>query len=115
MHPVANTVEVSTEKILEAFERAAVPDFTGQVKVHVRVLPTAGNEVEFTVERNRTEQVQLFGSSKETTFPHVTNDRVNTVRMKLRDLRLILYSPIVCVTGNFAQGMLKSFVVQEVQ
>ncbi len=113
MHPVANAVEVSTEKILEAFEKAAVPEFTGQVKVHVRVLKTAAHEIEFIEERIRTEQVFAPGTIRENTSPHVTNDRINTVREKLRELTLILYSPIVCVTGNFAQGVLKSFAVQK--
>ncbi|MGH9501649.1 MAG: hypothetical protein ACRD20_02230 [Terriglobales bacterium] len=115
MHPVANAVEISTDEIREAFEKAAVPEFTGQVKVHIRLLPTAAHEVAFTVERSQTRQVDSPGVVRETIMPHVTNDRVNTVRMKLRELKLILYSPVVCVSGNFAQGVLKSFVVQEVQ
>lgn len=115
MHPVANAVEVSTDKILEAFEQAAVPDFTGQVKVHVRVLPTAGQEVEFTVERQKHHQVDAPGTIREKEMPLVTNDRVNGVRMKLRELRLVLTCPIVCVSGNFLRGVLKSFVVQEVE
>ncbi len=113
MHPVANAVEVPTDKILEAFEKAAVPDFTGQVSVHIRLLPTAAHEVEFRVETKRSLPVN-FGTNHEEEKPFVTNDRINAVRMKLRELKLILYTPVVCVSGNFAKGMLKSFVVQEI-
>jgi hypothetical protein len=114
MHPVANAVEVSTEKIQEYFEKAAVPDFTGQVKGYIRLLPTAAHEVEFTFDRTRTERVEL-GTVREKEIPHVTNARVNTVRVELMKLRIRLYCPIVSVTGNFSKGMLMSFAVQEVQ
>ncbi len=115
MYPVTNAVEVSTDKIREAFEKAAVPDFNGTVSVHVRVLPTAANEVEFTVERKRNEQIDRPGTIREQEAPHVTNDRVNIVRMKFMEFKLILATPVVCVSGSFVKGILRGFIVQEVE
>lgn len=47
MHPVANEVPVSTEQILELLRPYAVPGFTGQVRVPVRVKPEAALDLEF--------------------------------------------------------------------
>jgi DNA replicative helicase MCM subunit Mcm2 (Cdc46/Mcm family) len=117
MHPVANMVELDTTAIEEAFVRAAVPEFTGSVKVHIRLLPTAAHEVEFISEKHTNKLVEVPGTVREKLTPHVTNSRVVTVRYEVAELKkkLRLSVSVIGVTGHFMNGELKKIELHEVQ
>jgi hypothetical protein len=113
MHPVANQVEIPTDKISEALERCAVPGFTGSVTAHIRVLPSAAHEVEF-----RFEQATMVQINKPTDpeTPLVTNARVNKVRRVLMEnaQRFRLGTPLSRVLASFVDGELRKFEIVEV-
>lgn len=114
MHPVANQVEIPTEKISEAFERCAVPGFTGNITGHVRVLPSAAFEVEFRFEKEIAVQIN---KPMDPEAPHITNARVAKVRRVLMESagRFRLGTPVRGVFGSFVDGELRSFKVLEVE
>lgn len=114
MHPVANQVEIPTEKLSEALERCAVPGFTGNLIAHLRVLPTAAHEVEFRFEKLTTLQIN---KPDEPETPLVTNARVAKVRrMLLENQRLFrLGIPLSRVIGHFRDGELTRLEVIEVE
>jgi hypothetical protein len=114
MHPVANQVEIPTEKLSEALERCAVPGFTGNLIGHLRVLPTAANEVEFRFEKLTTLQVNKAQDPEQ---PLVTNARVAKVRRVLLENsdRFRLGTKLSRVVGNFVDGELRRFEVIEVE
>lgn len=112
MHPVANMVEIPTEKLCEAMERCAVPGFTGDFTGHIRVLPSAGLEVEFDCER----RINIALNKSEIVRPVVTNARVAKVRgvfMEHGD-KFRLGTKLSRVFGTFVDGELRRFEVIEV-
>jgi hypothetical protein len=114
MHPVANMVEIPTDKLCEAMERCAIPGFTGDFTGHIRVLPTAANEVEFRFEKKTTVQIN---KPDEPAMPHVTNARVAKVRRVLSENaeRFRLGTKLSRVFGTFVDGELRRFEVFEVE
>jgi hypothetical protein len=114
MHPVANQVEIPTEKISEAFERCAVPGFTGNITGHIRVLPAAAFEVEFSFEKVATLQIN---KDDDPVQPLVTNARIAKVRRVLMENahRFRLGTPLSRVFGSFVDGELRRFDVIEVE
>ena len=114
MHPVANQVEIPTEKISEAFERCAVPGFTGNITGHIRVLPSAALEVEFTFEKVATLQIN---KQDDPSTPLVTNARVAKVRRVLMENagRFRIGTSLSRVFGSFVDGELRRFDVIEVE
>lgn len=114
MHPVANQVEIPTQKIEEALEKGAVPGFTGSVTVHIRLLPTAAHEFEFVSERRAMQQTNI---SREESTPLVTNDRVAKVRRKVAENsnRFRMGTKLSQIVGHFLDGDLRKFEVIEVE
>jgi hypothetical protein len=114
MHPVANQVEIPTDKLSEAMEKCAVPGFTGDFTGHLRVLPTAGFEVEFLFEKRINIQVN---KSDDPERPHVTNARVAKVRRVLLENahRFRLGTKLARVFGTFVDGELRRFEVIEAE
>ena len=114
MHPVANQVEIPTEKISEVLERAAVPGFTGSVTVHLRVRPTAGFEVEFITEKLVSLQIN---KPSEPEMPLVTNARVAKVRRMLTENRhrFFMGTKLSKILANFTDGELRKFELIEVE
>lgn len=114
MHPVANQVEIPTEKISEALERCAVPGFTGNVTGHIRVLPSAAHEVEFRFETATTLQIN---KPPDPEAPLVTNARVAKVRRVLLENadRFRIGTPLSRVFASFVDGELRRFEVIEVE
>ncbi len=114
MHPVANQVEIPTEKISEALERCAVPGFSGSITGHIRLLPTAGLEVEFRFEKLVTLQVN---KPTEPERPIVTNERVAKVRRMVQEASsmLVVSAPVTLVYASFDNGDLRTFRVGEVE
>jgi hypothetical protein len=110
----SNAVDIPIDTLEEAFIQAAVPGFFGSVTAEVCVRPTAGLEVELRIRKRVVEQC---GSSKEQVPVVPSNHRVDKVRIKLRDFarRFTLSTPIVSVKGNFADGELKTFEVEELK
>lgn len=114
MHPVANQVEIPTEKLSEALERCAVPGFTGQLIAHIRILPTAAHEIEFRFEKLTTLQIHK-PDEPETVM--VTNARVAKVRRMLLENqnRFRLGTKLSRLVGNFRDGELTRLEVIEVE
>ena len=112
-HPVANQVDIPTEKISEALERCAVPGFTGNITAHIRVLPTAAHDVEFAFE---TDTVLKINKPDEPSQPFVTNARVAKVRSVLRENadRFKIGTSLSRVFASFVDGELRAFRVIEV-
>jgi hypothetical protein len=113
-HPVANQVDIPTEKISEALERCAVPGFTGSITGHIRVLPTAAHEVEFAFE---TDTVIKINKPDEPSQPMVTNSRIAKVRNVLRENagRFKIGTPLSRVFASFVDGELRAFRLIEVR
>ena len=113
-HPVANQVEIPTEKISEALERCAVPGFTGSVTGYIRVLPTAALEVEFRFETATTLQIN---KPTEPEQPIVTNARVAKVRRVLMEnaRRFMIGTPISKIFATFNDGELRRFEVIDIE
>jgi hypothetical protein len=114
MHPTANQIDIPTEQLSEALERCAVPGFTGNLITHVRVLPTAGFEVEFRFEKLTTLQIN---KPEEPETPHVTNARVAKVRRMLAEHqgRFRIGTKLSRVVCNFVDGELRRMEVIEVE
>ena len=114
MHPVANQVEIPTEKISEALERCAVPGFTGSITGHVRVLKSAGLEVEFTFEKEVALQINKQTDPER---PIVTNERVAKVRRMIQESadKFVLSAAVNKIYASFTDGDLRKFVVTEVE
>jgi hypothetical protein len=114
MHPVANQVEISTEKIEEKFCQEARPGFTGSVLARIRILPTAAHEVEFTFE---TKRVLQLAKNDEPETPHVTNARVASVRRALAENAKLfrLGTALLGVEGHFVDGELRKLNAIEVE
>jgi hypothetical protein len=114
MHPVANMVEIPIEKIEEALVACAIPGFTGNITGHIKVLPTAAFEVEFSFEKLTTLQVN---KPQDPERPLVTNARVEKVRRVLSENaeRFRLGTALRCVYATFTDGELRRFEVIEVE
>jgi hypothetical protein len=114
MHPVANEVDISTQKIEEVFCQKAVPGFTGSVTAHIRVLPTAAQEIEFRFETNKVLQIEK-NSDPET--PNVTNARVYSVRRAIAENAQLfrLGTKITGVVAHFKDGTLLKLNAIEVE
>lgn len=112
-HPVANFVQIPTDKISEALERCAVPGFTGNVTGHIRVLPTAAHEVEF---RFETETLVRITKPQDPETPITTNARVAKVRRVLLENahRFQIGTPLSRIFATFDNGELRNFRVTEV-
>ena len=113
MHPVANQVDIPTDKIGEALERCAVPGFTGSVRGHIRVLPSAAHEVEFLFEKSTTMQIN---KPVEPERPIITNARVAKVRTVLLEHAHLfrLGTPVSGFFATFVDGELRRFELNEV-
>jgi len=114
MHPVANQVDIPTEKISEALEACAVPGFTGNITGHIRVLQSAAHEVEFRFEKATTLQINKPTDPEQ---PMITNARVAKVRRVLLEHsdRFKLGTPLSRVFASFVDGELRQFQVIEVR
>jgi|SRR5271166_5194279 len=114
MHPVANQVEIPTDKIAEKLCQEARPGFTGSVIARIRVLPTAAHEVEFTFETKRTLQLS---KNEEPETPHVTNARVASVRRALAENANLfrMGTPLAGVEAHFVDGELRKLHALEVE
>jgi len=114
MQPVVNQVEIPTEPVLQALERAAIPGFTGSVITHVRVKPTAGFEVEFTFEKLVALQIE---KPDDPAMPHVTNARVARVRQAIAENAHLfrLGTPLTTLRANFTDGTLLKLTAVEVE
>ena len=114
MHPVANQVEIPTEKISEALERCAVPGFTGSLTGYLRVLPSAGLEVEFSFEK---EVLYQINKPTDPERPVVTNERVAKVRRMVREAaeKFRLGTSVNKIYASFTDGDLRKFTVGEVE
>jgi hypothetical protein len=114
MHAARNVVPIPLDEIERILVARAVPDFTGNVLIDVRVLPTAGHEVEFSAE---TETHLALNRSEEISQPIVTNDRVNKVRRVLREVetKFVLRADVIGIRASFVKGELRSFKLCEVE
>ena len=114
MHAVANQVEIPLDKLEEFLTSRATPDFTGTVRVTVRVLPTAGLEVEFTAETRISHQVDR---SRDKGTPLVTNVRVARVRELIREHanEFVLGTKVSEVHASFVAGEIRSFNIVQVE
>ncbi len=114
MHDTRNTVQISPDEIERILTARAVPDFTGNVSIEIRVLPTAGQEVEFKAE---IESHAPLSRSQEKAAPIISNDRVYAVREAIRANahRFVIGTRIVAVKASFLRGELKSFKICEVE
>lgn len=116
MHSVGNQnqAEIPIEEIERMLTARAVPDFTGTVTIQIRVKPTAGHEVEFLAEVQSTHQVNR---AIEKTAPIVTNNRVNQVRMCIREHqhRFVLTTKVLAIKASYVSGEIRSFHVFEVE
>jgi hypothetical protein len=114
MHPVANQVEIDTEKIAEAFCQRAIPGFTGSVRAYIRVLPTAAHEVEFRFETEKALQIER---PMDPEIPHVTNARVAAVRRAFAENANLfrLGMALTGIEGHFKDGQLLKLKAIEVE
>jgi hypothetical protein len=114
MHLVANMVEIPMEKVEEALCQRAVPGFTGSVTVHLRILPTAANEVEF---RFESEALLQIAKASDPETPHVTNARVASVRRALAENAGLFQmgTKLKALRCHFVQGELRKMSAVEVE
>ena len=114
MHATANKVEIPLDQVERFLINRAVPDFTGNVEISVRVLQTAGHEIEF---RSETESLIATKHSEETATPLVTNERVNAVRRALAEIRgrFTIGTDVQKIRASFVKGELRSFKLCEVE
>ena len=115
MHAVANRVEIPIESLERILAARAVPDFTGTVEILIRVLPTAGHEVEFQTEAVR--DVPADNRTVEKENPVVTNDRVSRVRHALLQnaAAFTIGTKLKGIKASFLKGELRSFRILEVE
>lgn len=112
MHAASNQVEIPLDRLDEFLVARAVPDFTGTVRVSVRVLPTAAHEVEFTAE---TRAVHHVDTSRDRGTPLVTNARVTKVRNLIREHahRFTIGTKMIAIEASFVAGEIRSFHIVE--
>jgi len=101
-----NTVQLPILAIEQAFEKHALPGFFGRVRIVVRLLPTAASEVRFDVIHTT---ITKFDVVKEELHPIASNERVNSVRMAIREHEpeFVVSCAVREVEGEFRDGFLK--------
>ena len=113
MHTVSNQVEIPIESVERILTARAVPDFTGTVEIRVRVLPTAGHEVEF--EAVATRSIAPANRTEEREQPIVTNERVAKVRRTLAEnaSAFVIGTKLIAIEASFLKGDLRGFKITE--
>lgn len=105
-------VEIPLMSIEDALIQCAVPGFWGQLIIGVRLLRSAGLEVELHKETKTIAQTDL-GRETERIVP--SNDRVNKVRSRMMEIRekMKLFCPVTSIKGAFKDGHLVSLEITE--
>ena len=110
MHTIASEIEVPTSQVEAELERRAVPGFTGQVTVWLRVRPEAAASVWFTTEER---EVKAVGRQRCISPPFdpgaPPTDRQMKVRAELAQQRhrFRLAISLSKVVGDFVDGELR--------
>lgn len=109
-----NHVEIPIRSIEDALIQCAVPGFWGQLIIGVRLLRTAGLEVELHKETKTIAQTDV---TRETEHIVPSNDRVNKVRSRMPEIRekLHVFCPVTSIKGAFKDGHLVSLEITEVE
>ena len=110
-----NAAEIPVDRIEEILTQRAVPEFTGNVEIGIRVLETAGLEVEITAQIEN--HLPLGRSNEDAEPPVITHNRVNSVRTEINKIRerLIVGTTVHAIRASFVRGELRSFKLVEVE
>jgi hypothetical protein len=110
MHTVASEVELPTDQLQAELERRAVPGFTGQVTIWLRVKPEAAASVWFTTEER---EVKVAGKQRCISPPFDGANPPTERQMKVRAEiarerhRFRLAVSLSKVIGDFVDGDLR--------
>jgi hypothetical protein len=102
-----NEVPISIENIEQALLVFAIPGMWGSVRIRLKLLPTAGQEVMLGIEHRTVTRLDVAKSEQ-----HIiaSNERYNRVREclaeKAHEFRVIC--PIVEIVGHFQDGKMSS-------
>lgn len=110
MDTAHNTVQLPLDAIERILEKHALPGFFGYVKIGVRLLPTAAQEVMLDVEHHSITRTDI---AKEEVHIVASNERTNSVRQTIRErgTEFKVSCSVRQLRGEFRDGFLKSLTV----
>jgi hypothetical protein len=112
MHPVSNEVDVSTEQVEKYLMECVRKRFTGQCKIHARVLEEAGQQVVF-IPTGR--EIDKVGTKRSAIPPldfgtgPIELEKIVQVKLAENKDRFRLGMRLHAVLANFVDGRLMGF------